>query len=82
MLEAKTKLFKSGNSDAIRLNKALSKALKVQPGDELQLHYDPATQAVIIQRSDTQMTVSPEFKALLDETYQENKGAMDLLKDL
>ncbi|WP_135368876.1 AbrB/MazE/SpoVT family DNA-binding domain-containing protein [Levilactobacillus suantsaiihabitans] len=41
MLEAKTRLFKSGNSDAIRLNKEISRALNVRPGDELMLSTTP-----------------------------------------
>lgn len=82
MLETKTKLFKSGNSDAIRLNKEISHALNVKPGDELSVRYDPASKSVIIKQDNPEMTVSDDFKQLLEDAYTENKGVMDLLKDL
>lgn len=82
MLEAKTRLFKSGNSDAIRLNKEISRALNVRPGDELIVKYDPASKSVIIKQEEPRMAVSDDFKQLLNEAYAENKGVMDLLKEL
>lgn len=82
MLETTTKLFKSGNANAVQLNKALSQALNAKPGDPLKVRYDPATKSVIINRNEETMTVSADFKGLLEAAYRENQGVMALLKDL
>lgn len=82
MLEIKTKLFKFGDSNAICLTKEISHALNVKPGDEVNVKYDSASKSVIITQENSEMTVSGDFKQLLEDAYNESKDVMDLLKDL
>lgn len=83
MVESETKLFRSGNSDAVRLSKDIVNALSVQPGDRLIVQFDPATKSVSITKGDeADTTVDPAFMKMMDQIYDDNKDAMDLLKDL
>lgn len=81
------KVFKSGNSNAVRLNKKIVAALNLSAGSELQFDLDMTdgtlTLKPVPQTSDTQSSLpTPEFKAKFDQLYDENREAMDLLKDL
>lgn len=87
LLEGTMKVFKSGNSNAIRLNKKIVEALNLSTGSELQFDLDMTdgtlTLKPVPQTSGTHSNVpTPEFKAKFDQLYGENREAMDLLKDL
>ena len=82
MLKEKMRVFKSGNSNALRLSKKLTEMLEVKPGDNLELTIDDDGQVKIIKEQDAQLEVSDNFKELLTESYQENSEAMEMLKRL
>lgn len=81
------KVFKSGNSSAVRLNKKIVEALNLSTGSELQFDLDMTdgtlTLKPVPQTTNAQPNgPSPEFKAKFDQLYDENREAMNLLKDL
>lgn len=81
-LNTTTKVFASGNSDAVRLSKKLKEAMGLKTGDEVTLAFDPATHEIRLKKQTTESPVSPEFMKRFDKLYDQNAGLMNRLKDL
>lgn len=74
-----TKLFKNGNSLAVRLNQNILKAAGLKNNDEVNVQVDHATGNVIISLKENE--VDDNFKDLLNYSMKRDKDSLEFLKD-
>lgn len=74
-----TKLFKNGNSLAVRLNQNILKTAGLKNNDEVDIQVDHATGNIIISPKVTE--VDDNFKDLLNYSMKRDKDSLEFLKD-
>lgn len=74
-----TKIFKNGNSLAIRLNQSILKTAGLKINDEVNVQVDRTTGNIII--SPKVNEVDDDFKALLDYSMKRDQDPLEFLKD-
>lgn len=74
-----TKIFKNGNSLAVRLNQNILKAAGLQNNDEVNVQVDQATGNIVI--SPKVNEVDDNFKDLLNYSMKRDKDSLEFLKD-
>lgn len=73
-----TKIFKSGNSNAVRLNQKIIKLAGLKENDEVSVSFDSSNGSIIIQ---PKKAISDDFLEALQSGFEKNKDVLDFLKD-
>lgn len=74
-----TKIFKNGNSLAVRLNKDILKDAGLKNNDEVDIHVDNTTGSIIIKPKVS--GVDDKFKELLNYSMEKDRDSLEFLKD-
>ena len=74
-----TKIFKNGNSSAVRLNKDILKDAGLKNNDKVDIHVDHTTGNIII--SPKLSGVDARFKELLNYSMEKDRDSLKFLKD-
>ena len=79
-METTTKIFKNGNSSAVRISKKIMRELGLHNNDEIQLTVDKKNGNLIISLKPKEND-DIEFEKLLNYSMKRDKEALDFLKD-
>lgn len=74
-----TKIFKSGNSNAVRLNHKIVQLAGLKENDEVSVNFDSSNGSIIIQPK--KKAISDDFLEALQSGFKKNKDVLDFLKD-
>lgn len=81
VIKSPTKIFKSGNSSAVRISKEIMDAAGLKVDDQINVTFNAQDGSVVIKAADTDKKFHNHFKALLAKSMDEDQAALDFLKD-
>lgn len=81
VIKSPTKIFKSGNSSAVRISKEIMEAAGLKDSDPVNVTFNSKDGSVVIKAADTDKQFHDHFKALLAKSMDEDQAALDFLKD-
>lgn len=79
MEQAETKIFMSGNSQAIRINKNLANLAGLFDGQDVVVSFNHKDGSLKITKKQDEVT--DEFRLALQERLKKNREVMEFLKD-
>lgn len=79
-LKSLTKVFKSGNSNAIRLNKNIMNAAGLKTNDLVDVTFNEQDSSVTI-KAVKKANYHDNFSKLLNQSLHDDREALDFLKD-
>lgn len=80
-MEAATKIFRSGNSSAVRLNKSIIVAAGLHDNDEVTVTVNKKNGQIIITPAKNKSNVHSNFYDLLDYSTKADQDTLNFLKD-
>ncbi|WP_019206939.1 AbrB/MazE/SpoVT family DNA-binding domain-containing protein [Limosilactobacillus ingluviei] len=81
VLKMPTKIFKSGNSSAVRLNKDIMHAAGLKINDPIEVTFNEQDGSVVIKPMPSQGQIDDQFLALLKQSMNEDQATLEFLKD-
>lgn len=81
VIKSQTKIFKSGNSSAVRISKDIMDAAGLKVDDKINVTFNSHDGSVVIKTSDTDNKVHNRFSEILDQSLDEDQAILDFLKD-
>lgn len=81
VIKSPTKIFKSGNSSAVRISKDIMEAAGLKTGDAINVTFNSHDGSVVIKAADTDSKVHDRFSEILDQSLDEDQEILDFLKD-
>ena len=79
-MTSSTKVFKSGNSTAVRLSKAIVEAAGLNVNDQVTVQFNSKDGSIVIKPAKKKL-VHDNFSKLRAQSMEEDKEALDYLKD-
>lgn len=76
-----TKIFKSGNSSAVRISKDIMDAAGLKVDDKVNVTFNSHDGSVVIKAADNDNKVHDHFSKILDQSLDEDQAILDFLKD-
>lgn len=81
VIKSSTKIFKSGNSNAVRLSKDLMHASGLKANDTVNVTFNSQDGSIVIRPSKRPSQFHDDFAKLLKESMDDDKEALEFLKD-
>lgn len=81
VIKSPTKIFKSGNSSAVRISKDIMEAAGLKAGDSINVTFNSHDGSVVIKATDTNSKVHDHFSKILGQSLDEDQAILDFLKD-
>lgn len=81
VIKSTTKIFKSGNSSAVRLSKDLMHAAGLKEDNAVNITFNSQDGSIVIRPSNKTSRFHGNFSKLLKQSMKEDKDALDFLKD-
>ncbi len=79
IIESPTKIFKSGNSSAVRISKEIMDAAGLKVGDIINVTFNSQDGSVVIKATDKKL--HDHFSPIVDKSLDEDQAVLDFLKD-
>lgn len=80
-IKSPTKIFKSGNSSAVRLSKDIMKAAGLKVNDPINVMFNDHDGSVVIKPAKETSNIHDHFAELLNQSMEEDREALEFLKD-
>lgn len=80
-IKSPTKIFKSGNSSAVRISKDIMKAAGLKDNDSITVTFNDKDGSVVIRPVRKEVTIHDDFAELLEKSMDDDQEALDFLKD-
>ena len=80
-IKSPTKIFKSGNSSAVRISKDIMDAAGLKVGDKINVTLNSQDGSVVIKAADTDNKAHDHFSEILNQSLDEDQAILDFLKD-
>lgn len=80
-LKSPTKIFKSGNSSAVRISKDIMDAAGLKVDDKINVTFNSRDGSVVIKAPDAGNQAHDHFSEILDQSLDEDQEILDFLKD-
>lgn len=81
VIKSSTKIFKSGNSSAVRLSKDIMDAAGLKVNDQIDVTFDDHDGTVVIRAVHPDKNFHDSFSQLLAESMEDDQAALNFLKD-
>lgn len=81
VIKSPTKIFKSGNSSAVRISKDIMEAAGLKVDDKIDVTFNSRDGSVVIKPADTNKRFHDHFSEILDKSLDEDQAILDFLKD-
>lgn len=81
VIKSPTKIFKSGNSSAVRISKDIMKAAGLKVNDEINVTFNSHDGSVVIKAVDDDKKFHDRFSDILNRSLDEDQAVLDFLKD-
>ncbi|WP_076459218.1 AbrB/MazE/SpoVT family DNA-binding domain-containing protein [Limosilactobacillus caccae] len=81
VIKSLTKIFKSGNSSAVRISKDIMDAAGLKVDDKINVTFNSHDGSVVIKAADNDNKVHDHFSKMLDQSLDEDQAILDFLKD-
>lgn len=81
VIKSTTKIFKSGNSSAVRISKEIIEAAGLKVDDKINVTFHSQDGSVVIKDVDADKKFHDHFSDILDKSLDEDQAVLDFLKD-
>lgn len=81
VIKSPTKIFKSGNSSAVRISKDVMEAAGLKVDDKVNVTFNSHDGSVVIKAANTDKKFHDHFSDILDKSLDEDQAVLDFLKD-
>lgn len=81
VIKSPTKIFKSGNSSAVRISKDIMDAAGLKVNDKINVTFNSRDGSVVIKAADTDNKTHDHFSEILNQSLDEDQAILDFLKD-
>lgn len=81
VIKSPTKIFKSGNSSAVRISKEIMNAAGLKVDDKINVTFNSQDGGVVIKAADTDKKFHDHFSDILNKSLDEDQEVLDFLKD-
>lgn len=78
VIKSPTKIFKSGNSSAVRISKEIMEAAGLKVDDKVNVTFNSKDGSIVIKAADKKF--HDRFSEILDKSLDEDQAALDFLK--
>ena len=81
VIKSPTKIFKSGNSGAVRISKDIMDAVGLKVDDKINVTFDSHDGSIVIKAAGTDNEVHNNFSEILVRSLNEDQAILDFLKN-
>lgn len=81
VIKSPTKIFKSGNSSAVRISKDIMEAAGLKINDKVNVTFNPHDGSVVIKAAGPDSKFHDHFPEILAKSLDEDQAVLDFLKD-
>lgn len=81
VIKPPTKIFKSGNSSAVRISKDVMEAAGLKVDDKVNVTFNSHDGSVVIKAANTDKKFHDHFSDILYKSLDEDQAVLDFLKD-
>lgn len=81
VIKSPTKIFKSGNSSAVRISKDIMDAAGLKVNDKINVTFNSHDGSVVIKAVNSDKKAHDHFSKILDQSLDEDQAILDFLKD-